>query len=286
LKPTLLAIALLAQVLLFGFLDTGPEGLDFARTGGPLSYFGSYFLDSIAHAGPMILLTLGFLLTAGSRGVDLSLVSIAAVAGCILSRFSTGSLLTLGVPAALVIAVALGFLNGFAVARFGYLVTLISLVLFRAAAYAVGANADNPPFLLAGGYEHFGRSFGVFATAIPLYGLVFLFQKFPRMLHTSTACPRAAVAGNAAPAGAAPCPPLRVYGPAAITAAFAAIVYTASRGEAAPGMLAGVEIPCLASLLLAGATLNRPASAASTLLAAFNIAVLSEGLTHLYLRTT
>ncbi len=269
-KRLLWLVILFVQVIAFGWHEARAGG--FGQGGGAVSYFGNWFMDSLSHNGPVLMIALGFFISAQGRGVDFSLAAMAALIACVMSRFKADLLWTAAVPAGVSLALLLGGIHGVVTARLRLLVPLITLAfmsLYRGIAFGSGVSPATG-FLDGGVYEWLGGFFGVLTTVMTCHVLTILGRWLIRPRTDAAAAPKAPsnISINAL-----------LYAVAAGTAALAAILVTAQSGKAQIDMLAGAEIPALVIVLLAGThPLRGGGSAITLLLAGLNMAVFLQGI--------
>ncbi|WP_019928199.1 ABC transporter permease [Nocardia sp. BMG111209] len=145
--------------------------IDAARTPGFLSVriqdghlYGS-LIDILRYGAPLVLISLGMTLVIATRGIDLSVGAVVAIAGALAcvhiangsDQSSVGAVLV-AVVLVLAVAVALGLWNGILVARFGVqpiVATLILMVAGRGIAQLITQGqiitVHSPPYKVIGG---------------------------------------------------------------------------------------------------------------------------------------
>lgn len=256
-RTVVLLILIVVQVLLFRTI----EGTTFDLAGGAALWYVTWFIDAVQAWSPLLLIALGMCLAISTRGVDLSMPAVAALAAAIMSRFAPGDFFTIGVPLAALVGLAAGGVNGAAV-RFGgfrpLVVTLIVAAVCRAATWFI-VDPSGGSFGLIDGYERLGYFEGAITVTLVLYaafGLVmwlagrrFLEQGWSGFLLIG------------------------------VLAFFAAFLHTALHMEATAWSMAAMQVPALGAALLAGIQWRsgklRPIRC---LLATFNIILLMRGM--------
>ncbi|VWX61803.1 putative sugar transporter subunit: membrane component of ABC superfamily [Burkholderiales bacterium 8X] len=149
--------------------------------------YGS-LVDILNRAAPLALVALGMTMVIATRGIDISVGAVVAIAAAVAAWMIGGAVtpnasrfpLPLALLAALAAALACGIWNGLLVARIGMqpiIATLILMVAGRGIAQLVTGGQIitvyyTPFFFLGGGYL-FGLPFSVFIVAA-LFGLLYL----------------------------------------------------------------------------------------------------------------
>lgn len=271
-KPLIWIVVLIVQVIAFGWIDAGPGGPQFENAGGPGPYFGNYFTESVTHSAPMLLIALGFFISAQGRGIDFSLAAMAALLACLMSRFPHTLLWTAAIPAAVAAALMLGAMHGLITARLRLLtpiITLALILLYRTLARTLGATTE-PELLDTATYAWLNSFVSPLIVILSCFALLIVTRSIIRIIAAARRGSGSATSRTRS---------ALIHALAALAAMPAAMLWTAKSGEASPNMLTGAELPALVIILIAG---TRPfrggGNSGSLLLAALNLAVFMEGL--------
>lgn len=256
-----LGLLLIVQWVGFALL----EGSDPAGAGGVVLYFLSWLSDAFRHGSPIIAAALAMAAAMRVRGLDVSIIAIAALAAVVMSLFDYGAAFWwTALPAGAVVvaaAVAANAMIGRYVAGPLVLLTLGPLVLWRALAFAIADESSAPPFLMVPRYEALGYATSA-AVVLGVLAIVgWLGLRFSGIRPSGRA--------NIATAWV-------IVVLATLTTA---VLQTAWTGEAPPNMMAGYAVHAAAAALLAGAAVGSAGCVvAPVLLAGLNMAVFAEGM--------
>lgn len=269
---------LVLEILIFTLLS----GNEFHSTAEVLQYFRSYFADVLTQAAPVFLLAFGMTLVLMTAGIDLSIASITALVCSVMSTFAPGpGFWWTAVPVGLATGLALGFTNGFLIARLDVppiVATLGSMIFFRGLCYLVLGEAEKSPFVDVPGYEWFGQVTG----AMTLVGAVFLvgggyfyYSRWRREILMT--------GGNRIAARYAGIPVTRrtweVYTLVGFLAFLAALCFTARNSSVSASSLTGMELHVIVAVVLGGTKVEGGSgSLVGTFFAVLFVAVLDEGL--------
>lgn len=274
-RKWLLPTLLLLEIALFALVSGNPLP-------GSIRYWQSYFGDLLAHSAPILLLAFGMTLVLITAGIDLSVGSMVALIACVMSSFPAGpSFWWTALPAGLVVALALGFINGFLIARLDVppiIATLGTMIFYRGLCFVLMGDLEKSPFVDVPGYEWFGTLTG----ALVLVGLVFVGggQYF---LHSRWRRELLMIGGNRIAARYAGIPVerrlLQTYLLAGLLAFLAALCFTARNSSVIASSLTGTELHVIVAVVLGGTKVQGGSgSLVGTFFGVLLIAALEEGL--------
>lgn len=221
-----------------------------------------------------------FLMMSGH--VDLTVGAAAAFAGITLAATAPG----LGLPVAIILAIATGMLIGLAN---GLLVTIAD-VNSVAATFASMSVLRALAYLIPGGLAIGLTGFRALGNARPLWGLSLPFLIFAALAVLAAALSRSAVGRRSREVGARPAaerlnhPPERrwvvlLFVASGLAAALVGLVRTSQLGTGLPTAAIGVEITVVTAVLLGGGQLaGGRGSVVGTLLALLVISIVDNGL--------
>lgn len=252
------ALALLALLTFDALTIPGFLSLQI-REGG---LYGS-LIDILRHAAPVAIISLGMTLVIATRGVDLSVGAVVAIAGTIAARGVVG-----GQPAVIAIAIALsiglllGLCNGVLVGAFGLqpiVATLILMVSGRGIAQLLSngqvINFENPTLVAFGTGHPFGLPTGFWILLLALLVVLALARRTALGLFVES------VGENPTGAHYSGVPVKTVllfaYGLTGLLAAVAGLI-VAGETKAADANNAGlyVELDCILAVVLGGTALT------------------------------
>lgn len=220
-----------------------------------------------------------------SGGIDLSIGSVAAIAGVIVAQLSLHAPMELSVFAAVAVGAAIGLLNGalITLARINPLIaTLGTLSIFHGLAFAFSGGLTQT--IGSQGFGFIGRGFilGI-PFSVMLMGLLFAlvggvmgWTVFGRSVY--------AIGGNVHVSRLAGLPVQRVqitvYVLSGMSAALGGVVLASQLGAAAPQAATGYELSVIAAVILGGASLSGGKGTVwGTLIGVLIMGTLNNGLT-------
>jgi ribose/xylose/arabinose/galactoside ABC-type transport system permease subunit len=157
------AILLLVLVMEFS-LFTAISGIEFNSASELTVYLKSYISDLLVHAAPVLLLAFGMTIILMTAGIDLSVASMAALVGCVMSSFpGNTSFWWQALPAGLAVGIGAGALNGLLVARLDVppiIATLGTMIFYRGLCSVVMGDLEKAPFISVAGYDWIGNLAG------------------------------------------------------------------------------------------------------------------------------
>lgn len=281
-RHLILFTLLVVQVIAFGYAGLG-DGPGFESAGHPIIYFLGFLQDSLHTRTGLIVLTLAASLPLFARTIDLSLLAMAALFMALMSRFSPGTAVNYGaLPLAVFGAAALASLHAWLVGsslRKSIAITLAMLVLYRL--IALVAIADDPEVAFGLTPNYFER----FANP-DLYWPIIFGSAF--VVGIAGFIARRTVAAKQHPLNPEPTPAheslsttwrIALFALAGALVGAAAIVQTASDLTASATWALGDTGVLLGALVIGGGfAFVRRAPTIAIVLAAFNLAVLDQGL--------
>lgn len=286
-RMLLLTLALAIQIGVLAPLVVSRS--DYA--GGAAVIVPDYLRQAVEHAGPLMFLALGMLLTMMVAGTDLSLPAVAALLAALAARFPVeefphgAAFWYTMVPAVVLLGGALGAINGWIVGRVPMLppvlVTIALLVVYRlGAALMAPAPADRLYTGFVPALEKVGQIGVIAGMMLVLYVAT---GQWLRRTPWGRRVREIERSGRFAAAEQDVAPRHRgivtlTFVVAGVLAVVAGLVHFAGGGSLGAEAMAGLELQALAVVLLAGAgPFGGRGSVAACALAALNIAVLMEG---------
>jgi ribose transport system permease protein len=232
-----------------------------------LSVFSPYFLSVNNFLNILVAIsTIGIMSVAAtmvivSGGIDLSIGSVVAIAGVMVSQLSQVMPMFFAVLAAIMIGVLIGCINGIAVTRFNInplIATLGMMSIVRGFAFVFSGGLTHDIFDEGFGFLGRGYLFGIPFQVIVMIILFLLVYWVMR----STTFGRAiyAVGGNAQAARLAGIPVrnlrMTVYILSGLSAALGGIFLASQLSAGAPQAATGIELSVIAAVILGGSSLN------------------------------
>lgn len=180
-------VVILFSLLLFNFIYS-PDFFSIVVRGGKL--YGS-LIDILNFGAPLMLVSIGMTLVIATKGIDLSVGSVVAIAGSLsclfISKGSDQNSLTLVLSAmglSLLLAIVLGLWNGVLVAKIGIqpiIATLILMVAGRGIAQLITGGqiitVNSPSYSFLGTGALFSLPFSIFVVAIVLLIAIVITRK-------------------------------------------------------------------------------------------------------------
>jgi ribose/xylose/arabinose/galactoside ABC-type transport system permease subunit len=247
-----------------------------------LGYFKSYFGDLAAQSAPILLLGFGMTIVIGTGGIDLSVGSLVALIACVMASFQ-GSIAFwyTALPLGLILALLLGFMNGFFISRLNVppiIATLGSMIFFRGLCFVILRDLEKSPFLDVPGYDTLGHFLGVVTLVCLVFiggGVFFQKSRWRREVFM--------LGGNRIAARYAGISVNRrlceVYALIGLLAFLAAVVFTSRNGSVSASSLTGLELKVIVAVVLGGTRIEGGGgSLLGTLFGVFLISALDEGL--------
>ncbi|MCA9117721.1 MAG: ABC transporter permease, partial [Planctomycetaceae bacterium] len=131
-----------------------------------------YTGDLLSQAAPLLILAGGMTLVLMTAGIDLSVGSMVALVGCVISTFpGDAAFWYTAVPLGLVLGLGLGLFNGLLISRMDVppiVATLGTLFFYRGLCSVVMRGRENSPFYDVPGYEVLGAPLGCLAIVLVL----------------------------------------------------------------------------------------------------------------------
>ncbi|MFO1496930.1 MAG: ABC transporter permease [Verrucomicrobiota bacterium] len=274
----ILPLLLLLEFALFSSISS----VHSSSGGMDRAYLRSYVADLIAQSGPILLLSFGMTLVMMTAGIDLSVASMVALVGCVMSSFPAGpSFWWTAVPVGLALALLLGLINGALIAWLDVppiIATLGTMIFYRGLCFVVMGELEKAPFVDVRGYEWFGQFAGVAALVLVFFiaaGIYFHHSRWRReLLMIGGNRIAARYAGIAV--GRRLC---EVYVLMGLLAFVAALTFTARNSSVSASSLTGMELHVIVAVVLGGTRVQGGAgSLTGTFFGVLMIAVLDEGL--------
>jgi ribose transport system permease protein len=243
------------------------------------------FLNILVAISTIGIMSVAMTMVIVSGGIDLSIGSVVAISGVIVSQFSQFMPMPLAILIALVVGVIIGSINGIAVTRFNVnplITTLGMLSIVRGFA-----------FVFSGGLTHdiFDESFGFlgrgYLLGIPFQVIVMVILfLLTAWVMRQTIFGRAiyAIGGNAQASRLAGIPVRRlqmiVYILSGLSAALGGVFLASQLSAGAPAAATGIELSVIAAVILGGSSLNGGKGTIwGTLLGVLILGTLNNGLT-------
>jgi len=220
-----------------------------------------------------------------SGGIDLSIGSVVAIAGVIVSSLSLAVPMPLAILAALGIGIVVGCLNGLAVTRFNInplIATLGMLSIVRGFAFVLSGGLTRDIFDEGFGFLGRGYLLGIPFQVIVM-AILFLLAAWV-MRQTTFGRSIYAIGGNAQAARLAGLPVRRlqmtVYILSGLSAAIGGVFLASQLSAGAPAAATGIELSVIAAVILGGSSLNGGKGTIwGTLLGVLILGTLNNGLT-------
>lgn len=222
-----------------------------------------------------------------SRGLDLSLGSITALASVIVAMAVTdyGLPWWIGACAGLVVGALAGAMNGFIITKMNInsiIVTIGTLSIFRGAAFILTDGqtviVDSEPLLFIGSGRVAGVPVAIFILAIVFVGCHVIAEKtrIGRTLYAIGSSPRASMLSGLNLDRAR----LGIFVASGVSAGLAGILLAGQSGAAVPGAAVGYELLAITAVLLGGTSLaGGEGKVSGTLLGVLILGVLNNGMT-------
>jgi ribose transport system permease protein len=220
-----------------------------------------------------------------SGGIDLSIGSVVAIAGVIVSSLSLTIPMPLAILAALGIGIVVGGINGLAVTRFNInplIATLGMLSIVRGFAFVLSGGLTRDIFDEGFGFLGRGYLLGIPFQVIVM-AILFLLAAWV-MRQTTFGRSIYAIGGNAQAARLAGLPVRRlqmtVYILSGLSAAIGGVFLASQLSAGAPAAATGIELSVIAAVILGGSSLNGGKGTIwGTLLGVLILGTLNNGLT-------
>ncbi len=277
-RRALLPLLLLVEIVVFA----PKSGVRFDSFAEFQWTFGWYATDLLAQAAPLLVLALGMTIVLMTAGIDLSVGSMVALVACVMSTFEGGmSFWYTAVPVGLLLGLALGFFNGFVIARLDVppiITTLGTLIFYRGLCNVVMQGSENAVFADVPGYGWFGEPLGgglVAGGILMLAGGWFGMSRWRREVLM--------LGGNRVAARYAAIPverrTIQVYTLMGLLAFVAAVLASSKFGSVTASSQRGLELQVIVAVVLGGTRVDGGSgSIVGSVLGVFLIAVLEEGL--------
>ena len=240
------------------------------------------FLNILVAVSTIGIMSVATTMVIVSGGIDLSIGSVVAIAGVIVSLNIP---IPLAILVALVIGVVVGCINGFAVTRFNInplITTLGMMSIVRGFAFVISGGLSRDIF--DEGFGFLGRGY-VLGIPFQVIVMVVLFLLTAWVMRQTT-FGRAiyAVGGNAQAARLAGLPVRRlqmtVYILSGLSAALGGVFLASQLSAGAPAAATGIELSVIAAVILGGSSLNGGKGTIwGTLLGVLILGTLNNGLT-------
>lgn len=268
--PVLLTIEMLVLVPYSGVRFESPSIF--------LNDFGFYLSDLCATAAPLLILSFGMTLVLMTAGIDLSIGSMVALIACILSLFDPGlSFWVLGIPCGFLLAIGLGWFNGWLIAGLDIppiIATLGTLFFYRGLCEIVIGGREN----ISPAPVWLGDVYGSVPLAMTLTGLggwYFYQSRWRREIQM--------LGGNRIAARYAGIPVQRriyeTYLLMGILALVAALCASARDGSVKASWQTGLELQVIVAVILGGTPVHGGSGTIrGSLIGVFIISVLELGL--------
>lgn len=243
------------------------------------------FMAIISQSAPVLLLAWGMTLVLMTGGIDLSVGSMVALVACAMGALggesADGSFWVTAVPCGLVLALALGCVNGVLVARFDIppiIATLGTMIFYRGWCFVLLGDRERAPFLDVPGYEFVGEFAFCAVILVLLYGAgggYFMRSRWRQEILL--------VGGNRVAARYAGLRvgrlQVEVYTLVGFLAFLAALCFTARNSSVSGSALTGLELKVIVAVVLGGTRVQGGSGSLSgSFLGVMVIAVLEEGL--------
>ena len=277
-RQWLLPVVLLIEVVVF----LPYSGIRFDSASIALTGMRFYAGDLVSQAAPLLILAGGMTLVLMTAGIDLSIGSMVALVGCVMSTFpGEASFWYTAVPLGLALGVGLGLFNGLLISRMDVppiVATLGTLFFYRGLCSVVMRGRENSPFYDVPGYHLLGEPLGCLVIVVLLVmagGWYFRHSAVRRELLM--------LGGNRIAARYAGIPVfgrlLGVYTLMGLLAAVAALCASSRDGSVTASWQTGLELQVIVAVVLGGTRVDGGnGSVAGSLLGVALIAVLEEGL--------
>lgn len=250
-------------------------------------FFTQHNLENIARTLAVVgIAAIGMTLTLITRGVDLSVGSVAALAGVLTSVFALGFgwPIELSATLALLTGGLIGLINGLAitVVKINPLITtLATFSIVRGLAYVLSGGQTNmltdPGFAFLGRGYLFGLPFSLVLMLFLylLFGLVLRYTPFGRNLYALGGSPeRSRLEGIQVGRHL-----LMVYGMSGLLAALSGLIIASQLGASAPRTAVGLEFTVITAVVLGGTSLaGGKGSLLGTLVGVIILRILDNGL--------
>ncbi|MCA9070364.1 MAG: ABC transporter permease [Planctomycetaceae bacterium] len=237
----------------------------------------------LVHAAPLLVLALGMTVVLITGGIDLSAGSLTALIACVMSTFAGGpQFWYTAVPVGFLMAVVLGWFNGFLIAKMDIppiIATLGTLFFYRGLCFVVLPGSTNSTvFNRVPAYIWFGEFPGAVllaVIAVGLAGLWFFWSRWRREVLM--------LGGNPIAARYAGIPVdrrlLQVYTLMGLCAFLAAWMGTAREGSVNADWQQGLEMQVIVSVVLGGTRVDGGfGSVWGSVWGVFLVVVLDDGL--------